>query len=420
MASSNLTTNPISTLAAKNLTDGYLLDYEEDVATGLRLVASPTGTKSWIYRYRSPTDGKMRQMKLGTYPAMPMKEARKKRDEQKELRDQGNDPRLLKKQHKAERIAQAAEQEKTAFTVAVMVDLYLTGHVSEMRKPKGQRDVARLFKANVIPAMGDLLATDVTRPMVRDLKDTIVARGAPVLAGIVVRELRAAFEHAINEEVLPDTFINPCFRVKTPKTKSRSRALNDGEIAHLLRWLPESPFSQSTRDALLLVLFTACRSGEVIAAQWKDIDLDTGTWFLSADSTKTEVERTVQLSRQAVALLRSRPSDSVYVFPSPTYPKTHILQTSLSFAVTTKRESSNLEEWTPHDLRRTARTGMASMGCPYEVGEAALGHTKQGIEGTYNRYKYEAECKVWLQKWCDHIDNLRAAENLVAIGGARA
>ncbi|ERS12835.1 site-specific integrase [Alloalcanivorax xenomutans] len=59
-----------------------------------------------------------------------------------------------------------------------------------------------------------------------------------------------------------------------------------------------------------------------------------------------------------------------------------------------------------HDLRRTVRTGLARLGCPSEIVEAALGHSQKGIEGTYNLHGYEEECREWLQRWADHLDTL--------------
>jgi hypothetical protein len=38
-----------------------------------------------------------------------------------------------------------------------------------------------------------------------------------------------------------------------------------------------------------------------------------------------------------------------------------------------------------------------------EVGEAVLGHTKGGVEGIYNLYEYDEECKKWLQVWADYL-----------------
>ncbi|MEY1230683.1 hypothetical protein AB7107_14815 [Proteus terrae] len=66
----------------------------------------------------------------------------------------------------------------------------------------------------------------------------------------------------------------------------------------------------------------------------------------------------------------------------------------------------DIPDWSPHDLRRTVRTGLAKLGCPNEVGEAILGHSRSGIEGTYDLYNYASECKVWLQKWVDHMGSL--------------
>jgi len=40
--------------------------------------------------------------------------------------------------------------------------------------------------------------------------------------------------------------------------------------------------------------------------------------------------------------------------------------------------------------------------------KAVLGHSKIGIEGTFDPHQYEEECKVWLQKWADFMDQLIA------------
>lgn len=50
-----------------------------------------------------------------------------------------------------------------------------------------------------------------------------------------------------------------------------------------------------------------------------------------------------------------------------------------------------VSHWAPHDLRRTARTLLASMGCPDAVGESILGHMLPGVLGVYNKHAYDAE-----------------------------
>jgi len=66
----------------------------------------------------------------------------------------------------------------------------------------------------------------------------------------------------------------------------------------------------------------------------------------------------------------------------------------------------DIKHWTPHDLRRSVRTGLSRLGCRSEVAEAVLGHSRSGIEGTYDLYSYDDECKKWLQIWADHLEGL--------------
>lgn len=68
----------------------------------------------------------------------------------------------------------------------------------------------------------------------------------------------------------------------------------------------------------------------------------------------------------------------------------------------------DIPHWTPHDLRRTVRTGLSRLQCPNEAAEAILRHTRGAVEGAYNLYKYDAECKMWLQVWADFLEKLAA------------
>jgi hypothetical protein len=55
--------------------------------------------------------------------------------------------------------------------------------------------------------------------------------------------------------------------------------------------------------------------------------------------------------------------------------------------------------WTPHDLRRTCRTGLAAEGIGDTVAEAVVGHTRKGIIGVYDRHKYDSEKRAALETW---------------------
>jgi integrase len=258
----------------------------------------------------------------------------------------------------------------------------------------------------------------------------IIDRGAKVQAGRVLSEFTSAYEYAIGLEIFGDNFANPALlakasfkqaRVKLTSNR-RKRVLNDDELRVVLTWLPTSGFSSKHQSILKITLWTGCRTGEVCNAEWKDINLEKGTWHIR--ESKNEAERYVQLSRQCSEHLKSlflkNPINQSYLFTSertdgPLRQKT-ISEAKWRLKTPDKVTSQkfrpeqlwpeSLADWNPHDLRRTVRTALSRLGCPSDVAEAVIGHSKKGIEGTYNLHQYEAECRVWLQKWSDHMDGL--------------
>ena len=67
-----------------------------------------------------------------------------------------------------------------------------------------------------------------------------------------------------------------------------------------------------------------------------------------------------------------------------------------------------MADWTPHDLRRTGRTLLASLGCPAEIAEAILGHLPPGIQSVYNLHSYDAERRRWLTRLARRLETLAA------------
>jgi integrase len=106
------------------------------------------------------------------------------------------------------------------------------------------------------------------------------------------------------------------------------------------------------------------------------------------------VERHVQLSTQAVEFLKMlKLSPGDYLFPSikSKKPLQQKQLTEQAWRLRTDGRMLDIEPWTPHDLRRMVRTGSSKLGCPNEVAEVILGHSRSGIEGTYDLHKYEKE-----------------------------
>ncbi|OTG66462.1 tyrosine-type recombinase/integrase [Acinetobacter silvestris] len=412
---------------------------------GLRVVCGKTGLKSFVYRYRSPVDNSLKKITLGNYPNMSLAEARIELQRLKFLRSQGICPATERKEEKI--VNKQKKQESTivikSLTVKDIVDLYLTEVIEDRvvidqrtgakkkiegsRKLKGQIETRRTLYVDVVAVLGLRQADSVIRKEIVEFIKGIVDRGAQVQAGRVLSELIAAYDYAIGLDYFSDSFANPALlaksslkqtKIKLTSTK-RTRILSDSELKHVLFWLPESGFSKHHKSILLITLWTGCRTGEICAAEWKDIDLEKATWHLKG--TKNGSERYVQLSIQCIKHLKELPSiNSSYLFPSfrtgkPIAQKT-LTETKWILKGEDRIKNCNfqprqlwpkdMEDWNPHDLRRTVRTGLSRLGCPTDVGEAVLGHSKKGIEGTYNLHTYENECAEWLQKWADYLEYL--------------
>ncbi len=64
--------------------------------------------------------------------------------------------------------------------------------------------------------------------------------------------------------------------------------------------------------------------------------------------------------------------------------------------------------WSAHDLRRTTRTLLATIGCPNEIAEAVLVHVQPGIIGIYNWHTYDRERREWLTKLSHRLEEIAA------------
>jgi len=415
MPAAKSTNKPLTALRLRNLKPGDTVsDTEEN--RGLRVTRNKTGLRYW-YRYKHPLTGKLAELTLFTRDAKALAEARVVFADLKLQRAGGGVPELPREYRK---VLESDEPTEPGMpTVEAIVTTYLKDHVYQNRKLKGARETDRVLTSHVVDRIGKLKADHLTRHIVLELVKRQTQIGHNAQAGVVLREFDAAIEYAIGTGTLPEDFVNPAQLAKRSlrqaKTKltanRRQRYLTDAELKTFLAWLPTSSFSRNHRFALALTLETGCRSGEAVAAEWGNFDLEVGMWHIP--ETKTEVPRDVQLPRQTVAWLsaaRLVDPGSTYLCPSPKVG--HIQQKSISEQAWHMRQRGKMLDippWTAHDLRRTARTGLARLGCPQPVAEALLGHTKGGIVGVYDLHRYTEEGGAWLQRWADHLDTLRPA-----------
>jgi integrase len=149
--------------------------------------------------------------------------------------------------------------------------------------------------------------------------------------------------------------------------------------------------------ALEFLIYTAARTGEVLAARWDEIDLGSCVWTLPASRTKAGREHRVPLSAAAVALLRDLPRVSEWVFPGL---RGHLSQRALRLVLSAMRRS----DITPHGMRSAFRDWAGNeTAYPRELAEAALGHVVgDKAEQAYRRSDAIERRRELMQRWADY------------------
>ncbi len=397
----------------------------EDGRTGLGVRVSPAGRNSWVYMYRF--EGRPRRMTLGTYPTLSLANARVKHAQAKETLEKGEDPGAL---HVEKRRA-----ERQAETVADLAEEYLEKW-ARPRKRSADED-ARMLRKDVLPAWGKRKAKDIRRRDVILLLDGIVERGAPIAANRTLEIIRRMFNFALARDLLDTT---PCAMVRAPaKENQRDRILSADEIRGLWHGLDDAAMSPAIKLALKLQLATAQRKGEIIGARLSEFDFEEKAWTIPSERSKNGQAHRVPLSplaleliEQARALAKESPTDEPeWLFPSPqgnSPIKPDTVNQALYHACMppedrpratglAKKPAIGVSNVVPHDLRRTAASGMTALGINRLVVSKILNHVERSVTAIYDRHGYDAEKRHALEAWAAHLEGMLSgkpkADNVV-------
>ena len=291
-------------------------DYREKSGNGFAIRVFPSGEKSWIFLYTF--EGRKRRLTLGNYPTMSLNKARQEHRKALSSLADKKDPGLLKMNEKK-------EARDSSSIIGLIVE-----YIERWARPnkRSWAEDQRILMVDVEPIWGKRKAASITRRDVILLLDSIKERGAPIAANRTLACIRRMFNFAIERDIITTT---PCAAIKAPsKENQRSRCLTDDEIK-LFWYALDAPYSAEkenkdavrmspqTRLALKLQLITAQRKGEIIGAEWCDIDLTTGVWTIPAIKAKNNTPHRVPLSPLAIALLneiKKLSGNSRWLFPA--------------------------------------------------------------------------------------------------------
>lgn len=363
------------------------------VTFGVRV--NRTGSKEFFVRYRDLTK-RYRRISIGDASVLSLSKAHEKVCELVLKIAQGLDP------------AQERDAYKSAITFSDLCTKYLSTHARQ-KKDHGQED-QRIIEADLLPAWGNHKACDIQRRDVIALLDTIgIERSAPIMANRTRALISGIFSFAVERELV---VTSPCYGLKKKfREKSKDRFLSDSEIKTI--WPHLEKESPETRAALLFILLTAQRPGEVMTAKWSDIGED-GIWRLSSEKTKNSRRQIVPLSQGALAILEelkrgAEPGE--YIFK--TARSHHIKHRTLQNATSRLATHAEISNFTPHDLRRTAATLLRKTGTRTETLKKILNHVAGSVTDIYDHYNEATEKRASLEQLWMHIEKVAGKQPLM-------
>ncbi len=355
---------------------------------GLYLDVQPTGTRSWVQRL--VIRGRRRELGLGGFPLVPLKDARAAALANRRLARAGGDPLAEKRRL------------KSMPSFAVAAEAVLAQMRPGWRNPKHGKDWLSSMERFAFPRLGKLPVSEVTSADVVETLRT-VWHERPATARRVRQRISTVMEYAVALNYRDD---NPCSRIGPVLGPQQDLvrhmpALPHRDTAETVAKVRASKVFPAVKLAFEFLVLTAARSGEVRGARWDEMDTEAHVWTVPATRTKAKREHRVPLTRRALKILdaaRAAGNGGPLVFPSARGKR--INDMALSGLLRTLEVPA-----VPHGFRSTFRDWAAEeTNHPREVVEAALAHVVQNkVEAAYARSDLFERRRQLMDDWSAYV-----------------
>ena len=367
---------------------------------GLFLLLHPSGSKYWRMKYRFI--GKEKLLAFGVWPEVSLTEARKKRNEAKQLIKSGKDPSAANKNLK---VSQKVAQSNTFGSVT---EEWLEIKQKEWKSPYFD-DVKSSIEIHLLPDLSQRPIEDITSSEILSVLKKIEEQGKLEVASRSRQKCGAIFTYANLRQLCTS---NPVSNLKgalaSPK-KKKFNSLSPKDLPQFLVKLDEYDGAIITKLALRFVLLTFARTIEIRFANWNEFDLEDEEpiWRIPEEKMKMGREHVVPLSSQALVVLkevRRFTQGDKYVFHQLNNPNKPMSENTMLYAMYRMGYHSRA---TVHGLRATMSTLLNEKGHNPDVIEHLLSHQESNkVRAAYNRAEYLSERRITLQWLADHLDSL--------------
>lgn len=362
---------------------------------GLWLNVANSGSKSWVFRWA--LGGKAREIGLGSYPTVSLSMAREDASECRSMIAQGLDP-------KAERNKEAEPTFKDC------VELYLAEHESQWKNLKHRHQWRQTLGPDYCSSLLNKRVSEIT---VNDVLDVLripwkeKPETASRLRGRIERILGFAKVKGWRQGDNPALWrgnLSEALPKPRKLIRGHHKAMPYKEVPSFLAKV--RALGSTSAHAMELLLLTVCRSGEVLNARWKEINLENEIWTIPAERTKTSEEYIIPLSRPALKLLQnlSDRKHSEYVFPGQRRGKgIHSDKPLSAMALEMLLRRMKITNATPHGFRSSFRDWAGDeTEFPREIAEHCLAHQiGSATERAYRRGTAIDKRRKLLNDWAE-------------------
>lgn len=386
----------------ENLTEAGT--YED--GDGLRLIVKSTGRKSWLLRFQ--LDGRRREMGLGAYPEISLKNARLEANSKRRQLIDGVDPLAARDLARAtQREAQRASEAKQLKFETLAKD-YWAAHGGTWSE-QWRKGWIRKLELYAFSHIGKLSAEQIGTEQVLKVLQPIWAtktRTADEVRGQIEQILDAAKSRGLRDGENPARWrghlSNLLSRAEKKKARKRQHfaAMPWQDVPALMTRLKAN--NEPASLAAQLLILTSARAHMVRLARWDEFDLDAGTWSLPDERMKMRIAFVIPLADQVLELLRVIPHIDGSPFLFPGQGKSGVMHVN---AIRTLLHDMGHEDITRHGFRSSFRDWASECThYPREVCEMALAHDERDqTEGAYSRSDFLEKRRALMADWAGFV-----------------
>lgn len=337
----------------------------DEGGTGLYLLVTQSGSKTYFLRYRSAENGnKTTHVKLGRAGDITLAQAKEK---VKQLRGDiatGSDPQALVRQKREE----------------MTYGQFMLEHYFPYITPR-RRNAARyrrLYETEIKREFADVKLNAISKRQVQAFHNKLHSKGlSNAYCNRFLQLIKSSINFGINIIEVID-IKNPAVGIPLFEEQSKERYLSEDELSRLIPILIKDEGQPAKMARFLLA--TGLRLGECMNCRWDEIDIEHRVMKIPSTRSKSKKTDSIPLNAAAIQVLSECDKSTDHPFINL---KTGQPYTTISKSFKRLMRDAGLEDVTAHSLRHTAASMMINAGESLYAVQKVLRHSSSQVTEKY-------------------------------------